>query len=346
MHRYHFQVLIIITLVPISSVLGEPAAPNSQPAETACDKIRSESDAVLPFVRTELGQDFVRAAKRLPEPTPRKIYRDDTTKKYYSEAQREKLGPDEQKKLREIDVTDQLYYCTKYGSPLAYCRAVDILGEAGIQKFAGKSIVDYGYGGVGHLRMLASLGADAVGIDVDPFLTALYSKPEDQGYVRFKGNRRGRVTLLEGLWPKDDAVRSVADSGWDVFISKNTLKNGYVHPAEKVDKRMLVDLSVSESDFVGEIFKRLNRGGYFLIYNICPAPAKPGKPYIPWADGTSPFSKELLEKTGFSVIAFNQKDDEQVRKMGHLLGWDEGQGSMSLNDDLFAWYTLAQKPER
>ena len=341
MYRIASFFLICTTFIQFCGAQEKASA--SKPAESNLDKLRSESDAVLPLVKSELAEEFVRAARRLPEIEPRKVYRDDA-KKYYSEAQREKLSPEQREKLREFDVTEQLYYYTKYGSPLAYCRAVDILGETGIQKFAGRTIVDYGYGGVGHLRMMASLGAEAIGIDVDPFLTALYSKSEDQGHVRFRGNRKGRVTLLEGSWPKDDSIRNGAGTGWDVFISKNTLKNGYLHPAEPVDKRMLVDLGVSESEFVAEIFKRLNRGGYFLIYNICPAPAKPGKPYIPWADGRSPFSKELLEKAGFKIIAFDQKDDERVRKMGHLLGWDQGEGAMNLKDDLFAWYTLVQKP--
>jgi len=47
----------------------------------------------------------------------------------------------------------------------------------------GKRILDFGYGTVGHLRLLASLGADMVGVEVDPLLRALYSAPGDQGAI-------------------------------------------------------------------------------------------------------------------------------------------------------------------
>jgi hypothetical protein len=81
-----------------------------------------------------------------------------------------------------------------------------------------------------------------------------------------------------------------------------------------------------------------------MIYNLCPAPAKPGQPYIPWADGRSPFSREIWERAGFRVIAFDQDDSEAARRMGRALGWHEGGGGMDLENNLFAFYTLAEKP--
>jgi hypothetical protein len=137
----------------------------------------------------------------------------------------------------------------------------------------------------------------------------------------------------------------------DVFISKNTLKNGYVHPdpvrGKDVDPRRLIDLGVDDAAFCREVFALLKPGGLFMIYNICPAQAPPDRPYIPWADGRCPFARETLESAGFEVVAFDTNDDAAVREMAHALGWDKGEDGeawMDLEKDLFAWYTLARRP--
>ena len=35
-----------------------------------------------------------------------------------------------------------------------------------------------------------------------------------------------------------------------------------------------------------------------------------------------------------------------VRAMGHALGWDRGESSMDLENDLFGSYTLVEKPQK
>ena len=72
---------------------------------------------------------------------------------------------------------EQFYYFTRYGTPLAYSRPLDLLAAAGFDDVRGKRILDFGYGTIGHLRLLASLGAEVVGVEVDPLLPALYSEP-------------------------------------------------------------------------------------------------------------------------------------------------------------------------
>jgi hypothetical protein len=130
----------------------------------------------------------------------------------------------------------------------------------------------------------------------------------------------------------------------DLFLSKNTLKNGYIHPAEKVDPRRLVHLGVSDSAFVAVLYSILKPGGRVMIYNLCPAPAPPGKPYIPWADGRCPFPAEMWQRAGFFVMFFDRDDSEAARRMGHALGWDRGESPMDLEKDLFATFTLVTKP--
>ena len=130
---------------------------------------------------------------------------------------------------------------------------------------------------------------------------------------------------------------------FDLFISKNTLKNGYIHPAQPVNPRMLVHLGVDDTSYVRAIARILKPGGFAMIYNLSPAPAPPDKPYIPWADGRCPFPRELWEAEGFRVIEFDRDDGPAARAIGHALGWDQGSRPMDLEKDLFAHWTLVRK---
>ena len=116
---------------------------------------------------------------------------------------------------------------------------------------------------------------------------------------------------------------------------------GCVARDQKVDPRRLIDLKVDDETFVEAVYRILKPGGFFMIYNLHPAPAKTGMPYIPWADGRCPFDRQLLTGTGFDVIEFDAGDTEFIRTMGKTLGWDS---QMDLESDLFATYTLLRKP--
>jgi hypothetical protein len=95
---------------------------------------------------------------------------------------------------------------------------------AGVPSAArGARIADFGCGKLGQIRFLAELGAHTVGVDVDPLLPALHSEPGDLGAVG-----PGSVKLATGQWPATDAMRAAVGGELDLFLSKNTLKNGYV----------------------------------------------------------------------------------------------------------------------
>lgn len=232
---------------------------------------------------------------------------------------------------------------------MAYVRPYEILGQDGFSSFSGKKILDFGYGGVGPLRLTAANGATAVGVDVDPMLPNLYQNPEDQGKVKTRTWRSGSIKMVHGRFPAEAEANKEVGGNYDLVISKNTLKNGYIHPPAnaKVDPAKLIDLGVSDDTFLRVLNKLLKPHGRVLIYNICPAPAPPGKPYIPWADGHSPFSAEEWENAGFKIVAFDQDDSVAARAMGKILGWDEpnkpGDEPTDLNKSIFAWYTLVEK---
>lgn len=328
-----------------SSGKNPPAKEAATPTLTGVAKLRAEAEAMKPLVRSDVAKRFLEATDTLPAIAPRTLYRDPQTRTLYSKSAADKLDEEKRKALAPVQATETLYYNTKYGSPLAYARPLEVLGQAGLKDVSGLRILDFGYGTVGHLRLLASLGANVVGVDVDPFLLTLYSERGDQGTVQGRsGGKDGNVTLVEGQFPAKEETNKAVGDGYDLIISKNTLKNGYLHPEQPVDKRMLVDLGVDDATFVKTLYRILKPGGRVLIYNLSPAPSKPGEPYKPWADGRSPFPKSLYESAGFKVIAFDVNDDAAARAMARALGWDKGPSPMDVEKDLFAHYTLVQKP--
>src|SRR4029450_11713593 len=116
------------------------------------------------------------------------------------------------------DLDEQFFYLTRYGTPVAFTRPMEILGRAGVKKVDGLRIVDFGFGTLGQLRAMAALGADAVGIEVDPLLKVLYSDNGDTGKVKHcaaagKG-RDGNVKLVFGQFPADAPVMSEVGKGY------------------------------------------------------------------------------------------------------------------------------------
>lgn len=279
------------------------------------DAIRADATRLRPLVASELARRFVDAASRLPAVGPRRVQVDG--------------------KSRVVD--EEYYYTTRYGSPLAYARPLDLLAQAGLDQVGGRRVVDFGYGGIGQLLMLAALGADAVGVDVDPLLRAMYADRDGPFGA-------GAVRTVDGRWPTDARVRDAVGGGFDLFLSKNVLKRGYIHPARPAPDRQLIKLGVDDEAFLRAVFASLKPAGRMMIYNLAPAEAAPDKPYIPWADAHSPFARELFERVGFRVVAFDVDDTAAARVMARALGWDRGPDKMDLEHDLFARYTLVERP--
>jgi hypothetical protein len=167
-------------------------------------------------------------------------------------------------------------------------------------------------------------------------LAALYAGPGDQGAF---GD--GRVSLVIGRYPSDEAVKAKVGGGYDLILSKNTLKRGYVHPDAG---RAFIDLGLPDAAFLRTLHDGLKPGGFVLIYNLGPAPAPAGQPYRPMADIRTPFSRADWEAAGFRIEDFDRDDTAAARQMAGVLGWDKGPEAMDLTKDLFATYTLARRP--
>lgn len=337
--------------VAVCAVLVTAAAPArafefTAPDTTPLGIIQSQAKRLHAEVRTPLAKAFLDAASTLAHIAPRTIHYDSSRTHYWWPEDAAAVPESARAKTVTRTLDEQFYYNTRYGTPIAYVRAFEILGEAGLRDLRGARVADYGYGTIGHLRMLAALGADVRGIEVDPLLERFYSKPGDQGPVPGITGRDGSVTLIHGSFPGDTSVARQVGSGLRLFISKNTLKRGYIHPAEKVNPRMLVHLGVDDSTYVAHLARIVEPGGFVMIYNLSPAPSPPGQPYKPWADGRSPFPRETYERSGFEVLAFDADDSKAARAMGRALEWDQPPSKMDLENDLFAHYTLLKRNPR
>lgn len=352
------------TNAPSPSTTGSPYlldVSHLHPAE----QLRPQAARLLPNRDCVASRVFVLCTAWIPVVDPRTIYTD-AHNKIYSRAQFDAMSPEEQKTLEPHEIGAEFYYNTRYGSPLAFTRVVDILckqltanptqpikgnaPDAPSAVFSGKRWLDFGCGGVVHLQMLAQCGAEMIGVDVDPLLPAVFSEPGDLGTFaaapipNAEITRDGSAQLVIGSWPSHPETRDNVGFGFDIITSKNTLKNGYINPERETNPRFLINLGVSNEDFAHAVFDVLNPGGYLLIYNLSPAQNPDDQPFLPWADGRSPFSRDLLEKVGFEVIEFDKVDDEKAHEMARALEWDQGAKPMLLDKDLFSHYTLARKP--
>ncbi len=317
-------------------------------------RLINEARLLEPLAHSDIARHFLNATAALPSIAPRTAYINEKTREYFSTAARDALPEARKNALSPVQLDEYRYYYTKGGSPLAYVRALDFAADENFRDLAGKLILDFGYGSIGQLRLLASLGAKVTGVDPDGYLAALYSERGDQGPVALAPiasgffRERGSVTLAHGLWPKDPKIVEQVGRGYHLILSKNTLKRGYIKPERKVDdKRLLIDLGVNDQVFLSSIYNALAPGGKLVIYNLYPKPSDPKEKFRPMTDGRSPYSRQQFEKAGLTVIALDAEDHVNARKMGRLLGWDKNQAGETVDDletNLFALVTVVVRP--
>jgi hypothetical protein len=316
-----------------------PTAPQVPPTEV----MMQDASSMALQTTSSFAKSLLAGFGCLQPIRPTTIYFNKDSRKALAEADAAKMSAADLAGYTKQPIDDEYYYFTKYGTPVAFVRPVELLGRAGVKGADGLKLVDFGFGSIGQLHSLASMGADVTGIEVDPVLQVMYAK--EPGKVarcsQAGAGKQGSINLAYGQFPKDPAVVKQVGTGYDVFVSKNTLKHGYIHPEQEVDPRMLVHLDVSDEVFVKAVYDALKPGGFFLIYNLCPAPSKPGEKYIPWSDGRSPFTTETYTKVGFKVLAIDVDDSEAARAMGKVFGWGTDE---DLAKNIFGMYTLVQKP--
>lgn len=329
-----------------------PPAPPSAPKPPALPEIRAqlqaEADRLSPLFSSPVAHRFLDATADLPDPGPRLVWRSADRQRAVTHAAYQTLTPEEKAGLTSRVFDARFYYTTGYGSPLIYARPLQIVAEQGFEP-RGARVLDFGYGMIGQLRLLASIGADVNGVEVEPLFAALYAQPGDTGPIPPSTaadptpGRGGTLALWNGRWPGDEPLAAGVGGGYDLFISKNVLKRGYIHPERPVDEKFLVKLGVSDEAFVAAMHGALKPGGLALIYNIAPPQNPEDKPYLPHADPRSAFPREVLEKAGFEVLAFDQDDSAEIIKVWQALDIFTDAEKGEPEKFLFAKYTLLRR---
>lgn len=302
--------------------------------------IRAEAEALRPLVTSdELGL-FLDEVTNLQPIIPRSVYyRMGADPAAYRSDEMDSVSDEEKGTLRSYDITTSNYYSTFYGSTLVYARPLDLVIEAGLGTFDDTKIVDMGYGAIMHLKLLGFCGADVTGIEIMPILRAMYSHEGDQGEVTGASGRTGSVRLVHGYWPAGDGIKEDVGDGYDLFISRNTLKRGYVNPQHPIADRQRVKLGVSDDAFLATLHETVAPGGFVVIYNIGLGEAGEGESYNPAADIANPWPQEAWEGAGFEIVAFDVNDDEMTRHIAKALKQD-----LDL-ERLHGQYTIARRPE-
>ncbi|MBL9120606.1 MAG: hypothetical protein JNL80_11915 [Phycisphaerae bacterium] len=340
-HQLSLPIRAARLLATVSVVATMAFAP--PPADTAGDKLRTDAAALAPLTNEPLAKAFLEATRDLPVIAPRTIWRSADRSKAITDSAYQALPEAERSQYTKRDCDATFYWNTGYGSPLAYLRPIEIAASHGLKDVRGKRIADFGFGTIGHVRLLASLGADVHGIDVEPLFQALYSEPGDTGTVTGREGVEGSASIHIGRWPADATTARDVGGGYDLLLSKNTLKRGYIHPAREVDPKFLVHLGVDDATFLKSVRDALKPGGLFLLYNICPAQNPPDKPYLPHADGQCPWDRSALEAAGFEVLAYDVHDIEALLPIWKVLGYDDGADDAKLRANLFVRYTVARR---
>jgi SAM-dependent methyltransferase len=318
-----------------------------------------QARAIRPLIKTDAVRELLDEVRDLPTIEPRTVWYRRNPQTALSQDAYEALPESERESFQPVAFETTRYYHTFYGTPLASMRAFDLLAaQARIDSFENTRIMDIGFGSIGQLRLLAQAGAHAVGVDVQPIFDVLYRQSGDCGPVARDEGAAGSVAVIIGPWPRDTGKQ--AGGGYDVIISKNTLKKGYVTPEVVVEGRG-IDLGVPVEDYMQALCDALKPGGYVMIYNIGPGPSPTGRAadahanndgdaeseYLHMADIRCPFTEAQWNAAGFEVIAFDVNDTDMVRDFARAFGWNDdavmGDSAMNLEDDLFAMYTLVCK---
>ena len=339
---------------PAQASAATPQPPASEPAPPAevpplvTERMKASAATLAPMVKSELAKEFLAATAKLTEPKARTVYRNREKGVALSKRAYDALPDAEKTAIAPREFPPDFYYETGYGSPLVYVRALDLaaphLSPALLDREVRPRILDFGYGTIGQLHLLAHCGFDAHGVDVEPIFPALYSEPGDTGSIG-----AGSASIHVGQWPAEERLRDAIGGGYTLITSKNTLKKGYVHPSppegQTVDPKKLVHLGVGYEEFLRRVHDALKPRGVFLIYNICPPQNPPEKEYIPWADWLSPFPREMLEKAGFEVIVFDAVDQSWVIDCFGALGYTEGKTREEAAREFLCWYTIVRRKD-
>lgn len=276
-------------------------------------KLQAIAKGLRGHAASDVARDWLDATGSLPWVQPRRLYQYPAKKELFPRSVVMKLPAEHRSLLLSREFGEQVYYDGRYGSGLSYWPLVEALARAGVSSLAGLRVLDIGYGTILPLRLMACLGARVTGIDTDTFPIAMYGEPGDTGAIR----ATKAVTNPSRVGGSVELVRGKVGVEWtppecDVVVSRNTLKNGYVHPAGEEEPS--VGLGMDDGAFLDVLRGALARGGFLVIYNTFDA-AEPG----PGSDGRCPFARERFAAAGFEVVVLDEPDDASQERYADVM---------------------------
>jgi SAM-dependent methyltransferase len=245
--------------------------------------------------------------------------------------------------FKQVEYGPKRYYATNYGTPLAYAPALLAAAKAGgFDSFKYKKVLDFGYGQIGQLEMLARCGAEVFGVEADPIVHTLYQSTRVADGVVSEDGTKGSVHLELGQWFSDWRLRQRMGGDFDVIMIRNVLKRGYVQPEEPMKGFDPIDIGGEPEDAVRAIYNALDDGGVAVVYNLGGgAWRRDDGTYNAPADVRDPFGKDVWEDAGFEIVHFQANGSQLMREVGVAIGWGTLEDLASYN----VLYTVVRKPE-
>ncbi len=164
-----------------AAVVAAPASSARPAALGALEQLRHDATKLDGIVTTPGVKRFLARVATLPHVATRTLYHDEKKTHYYTEKQASALEPAAKAALKTRVADEELYYNTKYGSPLSYARPLDILFSKGI-----------------------ALPQGGEGARLRPWLHRAFALAGDDGCGRDRGRRRSSA---------DSALRRAGRSG-------------------------------------------------------------------------------------------------------------------------------------
>lgn len=250
---------------------------------------------------------------------------------------------DELEDFRQVEYGPKRYYATNYGTPIAYAPALLAAAEAGgFNSFRNKRVLDFGYGQLGQLEMLARCGAAVFGVEADPVIHTLYHATRIGDGVTAEDGTKGSVHLELGEWFSDWRLRERLGGNFDVIIARNVLKRGYVQPDEPMRGFDPIDIGGEPEDAARAIYNALDDGGVAVVYNLGGgAWHREDGTYNAPADVRDPFGREAWEAAGFEIVHFQSNGSQLMREV-FSVATDRDLAEFDAYNVL---YTVVRKPE-
>lgn len=325
---------MLIQTLAAAAMLAVPQIEEDHPHQALLD----DAEQLRVIYTSPQSRSMLDQIEHLPVCEPVTVHAAWRPNRGYTATQYESLDASEQEGLRQLDLEPADQYTTFYGTPLVYARILDLLHKHA-PGFAVQDarIMDLGYGQLGQLRLWAQMGADVTGVEIDPILTAIFTDSNAVGDLDESPATPGSVTLIEGSWPNDETTRKQVGDRYDLLVSRNLLKRGYVKPAQLNPKfPPPVGWEMTDAEMLKHVHDLLAPGGIVVIESLGPKP----DPQKPWSDISNPWSEQAWIDSGFEVLAHDQDESDYARTMGAALGWDD---QMNLETDIFGVYSVYRK---